>query len=393
MVLQSADWVVFNTHQQLELMRVTCGGWRRPFAFHCTSPANLVFTYHQPRIGTTHVHCRGPARPRLTSIPAQAGVQAPPATPPTQSTARPDPGPASSSAAYSQDQGQAAWLASEDNSAGGVDAQQGRNVGTASEQATRVGTDDRYGTSGANGAGVWGSGSLGGGGRGGPSAPVTSLHAVHHGREVLCCALLPSAQSQHAHQTGRPSSHSHSSHSHLPDSSSLLSQAPELASSELEDCSMQLQQASPLCSLSGSEDGTMRQLLYSPPAPSGNPSETPHTPGSQLPHSPTISSAAQSSANSKSSPPASHAQGRPVRLSNTRDEGQAGSGRGRQGKAVRESCDRQQKGLYGASEVGFQAAGSAVKSIVAMSLGAGRHSMNMRLNGLQLILSRITLDA
>ena len=388
-VLQSADWVVFNTHQQLELMRVTCGGWRRPFAFHCASPANLVFTYHQPRIGTTHVHCRRPARPRLTPTPAQGGVQPgpTPATTPALSTACPDSVADSSSAAYFRDHGQAAQLASDGNSAGGVVAQQGVQGGRASEQGTRIGAEDGCGMSEPDGACVGGSDSQSGGGQGGGGEPVTSLHAVHHGREVLCCALLPPAQSQHAHQTDRPSSHSHTSHLDSSDSRSLLNQAPELPRGELEDCSMQLQEASPLCLLTGSEDGTMRQLLYCPPAPSGTPPETPfetpsgapHTAVSQLPRSPSMPSAAKSSSSSSNmkSPPASHMQGRAEPVSNTTEQGRAGSVRGRQGKAVRESCDRQQKGLYGADEVGFQAAGSAVKSIVAMCLGPGRHSVSM----------------
>ena len=382
MGLQSADWVVFNTHQQLELMRVTCGGWRRPFAFRCTSPTNLFFTYHQPRIGTTHVHRRGPGRPRQTPNSAQGGLQGPPATAPALSAARSDPVTGSCLAAYARDHGEAAQLASEGYSAGGVGAQQGINGGATSEQGTRVGAGDRCGTPQPYGASAWGSGSWGGVVQGGGGEPVTSLHAVHHGREVLCCALLPSSQSQHAQQTDRPSSHSCFSHSRSrsSDSHPLLNQAPELASSELEDCSMQLQDSSPLCLLTGSEDGTMRQLLYSPPdpsetplqSPSDTPSGTPHTPVSQQPHGANIPSAAQSSASSMKSP---LGQGRSVRVSNTIDEGRAGSGGRQQGKAVREACDRQQKGLYGANEVGFQAAGSAVKSIVAMSLGAGRRSM------------------
>ena len=415
MVMQSADWVVFNTHQQLELMRVTCGGWRRPFAFNCTSPSRLVFTYHQPRIGTTHVHCRGPARPRLTPTPAHGGVQAPPATPPSHSTARPDSAADFSSALErsSGDHGRAAQIVSEGNSAGGVDAQQGNKGGIASGQETSIGTEDRHGTSepveaSVGRPGSQGGGELGGGGeQGGGGEPVTSLHAVHHGREVLCCALLPSVKSQHMHQTDRPSSHSHSFHSNSSssDSRSLLNPAPELASSEQEGSSMQLQDASPLCLLSGSEDGTIRQLLYSPPTPSKThlqtpsetpsetPSGTPQSTPSQLPNRPTIPSAAQSSADSMKSPPASPGRGRSVPVSSTTDEGQTSSSKRQQGKAVRGSFDRQQKGLYGADEVGFQAAGSAVKSIVVMSLGVGRHSLGMHLTLLKLILSQIIIDA
>ena len=384
MVLQSADWVVFNTQQQLELMRVTCGGWRRPFAFHCSSPTSLVFTYHQPRSNTTHVHRRGPARPRPTPAPAQQGVQAPLAPPSAHSAARSDSAADCSSAAYSQDLGQAAQLASEDHSAGDVVAQRGIKEGIASGHGTRIGAKDRCGTSEPIEASAWGSCSQTGAGQGAGGDPVTSLHAVHHGREVLCCALLPSVQSQHAIQTDRPSSHSRSSHS-IPSSSDsrlLLNQAPELASSELEGCSMQLPDASPLCLLTGSEDGTMRQLLCSPSTSSDAspqasaeaPSEATQTNLSQLPYISTIPSAAQTSASSIKSPPASPGQGRSVRVNNTTDEGQAGRGSRQQGRAVRESCDRQQKGLYGADEVGFQAAGSAVKSIVAMPLGAGWHA-------------------
>lgn len=56
--LQSTDWVVFNTSQQLELMRVNCGGWHRPFAHSCPNPASLLFIHHQPRDQITHVHRR-----------------------------------------------------------------------------------------------------------------------------------------------------------------------------------------------------------------------------------------------------------------------------------------------------------------------------------------------
>ena len=56
--MQSADWVVFNTSQQLELMRVTCGGWHRPFTYSCQSLASLLFIHHQPRDHSTHVHQR-----------------------------------------------------------------------------------------------------------------------------------------------------------------------------------------------------------------------------------------------------------------------------------------------------------------------------------------------
>ena len=56
--MQSADWVIFNTSQQLELMRVTCGGWHRPFTYCCPTPASLTFVHHQPRDHSTHVHRR-----------------------------------------------------------------------------------------------------------------------------------------------------------------------------------------------------------------------------------------------------------------------------------------------------------------------------------------------
>ena len=60
-------------------------------------------------------------------------------------------------------------------------------------------------------------------------------------------------------------------------------------------------------------------------------------------------------------------------VSNTTDQEQAGGAKRQQRKAAGESDRQQQQGLYGADEVGFQAAGSAIKSIVAMSLGAGKH--------------------
>ena len=331
MMLQSADWVVFNTHQQLELMRVTCGGWRRPFAFHCTSATNLIFTYHQPRIGTTHVHRRGPARPRLTPTPAQGVLQDPQAAQPAPSTAE------------GMNHNQTVHSPKESDRAEGVSGQQ------TSEQGVRTGASE------PDGGPAWGSGSRGGGG----GEPVTSLHAVHHGREVLCCALLQQVQSQLAPPTDSPSSDSPSSDSPSSDSpssnspsslsSSLPKHATEPGSGKLEGCSMK--EASPLCLLTGSEDGSMRQLLYSPP---------------------TVSA----SCSSLKSREAAAEQGRSEGDGNTPDEGQAGSGKKQKRKAGRES-DRQQRGLFGGDEVGFQAAGSAVKSIVAMSFGAGIHSTPM----------------
>ena len=433
LVLQSSDWVVFNTHQQLELLRIPCGGWRRPFAFLCTSPTSLTFAYHQPRIGATHVHCRGPGRPpRLTLIPAAGGVQAPLAPSPAPATADPGSAPVAHPTACREKFVPAAQLSSKGDTTGGVVAQQGSNEDTASRQGPRNSTEDACGASEADGASAWGSGSRGGVGQGGEGEPVTSLHAVHHGREVLCCALLPSAQSQHTQRTDTTSHDSRSLHSHSSDSRSLVSQAPELARAgkeeEEDDEEEEKQDCSPLCVLTGSEDGTMRKLLYNPPTPSGTPleapsetpltaptdtpleaasetpldtppevpsdappetpsgtrpeapSETPHTTTlSQLPYCSPALSAAQSTAGSITSSPARHGEGRSMGSSTT-NEGQAGNDSRQQRKAMRESDrQQQQQGLYGADEVGLQAAGSAIKSIVAMPLGAGKHSRVRRI--------------
>lgn len=338
LVLQSADWVVFNTHQQLELMRVTCGGWRRPFAFHCPSPTNLTFTYHQPRLGTTHVHRRSPARPRPTPTPVQGPLKDPFATQPAQSSAEHDQN-LKSAPKKSFDEETDAQQAC-------VEAQSGQGV--RSDTHARCGGPDIPGVS------AWGSGSRGGSGE----EPVTALHAVHHGREVLCCALLPSTLLQHARRTSTSSSDARSLQSlalHSLTSDSFISEstltsdprlvpkrAPELADSELEDCG--LRAASPLCLLTGSEDGSMRQLLHSPFSKQGSVPESLAAPADRMV--------------------------RPMDGSRALDKGQAGREERQRGKAGRHA-EGQQRGLFGGEEVGFQAAGSAVKSMVAMPFGAG----------------------
>ncbi|KAA6428663.1 MAG: hypothetical protein FRX49_01538 [Trebouxia sp. A1-2] len=70
---QSSDWVVFNTIQQLELMRIPCGGWHRPFTFHCLSPTHLIFVHYQPRSSSIHVHRRRRPVPPLLTPPASDG--------------------------------------------------------------------------------------------------------------------------------------------------------------------------------------------------------------------------------------------------------------------------------------------------------------------------------
>ena len=329
-MLQSADWVVFNTKQQLELMRVTCGGWRRPFTFHCTSPSNLTFAHHQPRTSSTHVHNRGSSTATVDPTPPQG--------PPEGSAVMPN-------------------------------AHSNNSVGTGTTRAMEEGASTASGPQTGSAGGLLGASETAIDAEG---EPLTSLHAVHHGREVLCCALLPPMQLQHTNQTD-PSSAD-----------------PPLGSAHVADCSEHAQAASssrdssPLCLLTGSEDGTMRHLLYNLPCPSlpQLDMDSPHqlldvarqdrsAPGGRtVGKQPTIGHQKQNqAADGQQSSKAQ--QGRAIGGQQVLSEGQAADRQQGGSQRQAQAANGRLSGLYGGNEVGFQAAGSAVKSILAIPLGAG----------------------
>lgn len=352
--LQSSDWVVFNTSQQLELMRVPCGGWHRPFTFHCLSPTHLVFIHHQPRSSSTHVHRRRrcPVPPLLT----------PPAS-----------------------DGGARGLEQESEGLEGVAP--GSEGG---EQRLRELAHGSQGGEDGSYASV-----------GGLAEPMTNLHAVHHGREVLCCALLPSFRVHSSHAASADPAHekSPSSSSALPDCSSPASH-PEssiLHTAGNDGPYMPAHQAatsaSPLCLLTGSEDGTMRQLLYNAEEPFPRQASQ-STSGQHPPLNGELQLADRQTqlhdeqnqpVNGQSMPNCQHdglfngQNGSSSRQSLLDDE-QEGSTAGGNGHP---------RGLFGAGEVGFQAAGSAVKSIVTIPAGPGTQLMivNIRTNTMTVMLT------
>ncbi len=340
--LQSSDWVVFNTSQQLELMRVPCGGWHRPFTFHCLSPTHLVFVHYQPRSSSTHVHRRRrcPVPPLLT----------PPAS----------------------DGAPRGWKQGSEGSEGVAPGSEG------GEQRLRESAHGSQGGADGSYAGV-----------SGLAEPMTNLHAVHHGREVLCCALLPSFRVHSAHVPSADPAHekSPSSSSALLDCSSPASR-PESsilhnASSGNDDPNMPAHQAassaSPLCLLTGSEDGTMRQLLCNPQEPfPGQASQSSSGQHPSLNGEPQLDDRQTQSCSE---------QNQPVNGQSMPSSQQSGTLNGQNGSSSRQSLPGNEqegstaggnghpRGLFGAGEVGFQAAGSAVKSIVTIPAGPGMHVM------------------
>ena len=323
-------------------MRIPCGGWHRPFTFHCLSPTHLAFIHYQPRSSSIHVHrrrCR-PVPPLLT----------PPAL---------DGGPR-----------------------GLKQGSEGVGPGSeGGEQTLRESAHRSQGGADGSHAGV-----------GGLAESMTGLHAVHHGREVLCCALLPSfrVHSSHAASADPAQGKSPSSSSTLPDCSSPASR-PEssilhTASCGNDDRSMPADQAassaSPLCLLTGSEDGTMRQLLYNAVEPC--PRQAGQSPRGQHPplNGELQLDDRQTQLDSE--------QNQPVNGQTMASSQQSGLFSGQNGSSSGQSVpdDEQEgstaggighpRGLYGAGEVGFQAAGSAVKSIVTIPAGPGKHLMLVR---------------
>ena len=307
-------------------MRLTCGGWHRPFTFHCTSPTNLTFVHYQPQTSSTHVHHRGPARPRLTPTPPGT-LQGSPAT---QQTPLSEPvGAVRGSLTQGFSLGQGAAMQRDSTKDLDLHSHAYRSPATMlSRQAAVAEEEGMSMASGPQEGSVRGSGNR----DGASGEPVTSLHAVHHGREVLCCALLPRAQSQHANQTEKSASQPCTADMQVAEGTK------DALTQHSNNC------ASPFCLLTGSEDRTMRQLLYSPPAAS-----TPqHNTGSRQMRS------------------ATDGQGRPA-------DGQRATSNGPADLAERQGAgaDGRQGGLFGAAELGFQAAGSAVKSVLAISFDKG----------------------
>ena len=343
--LQSSDWVVFNTTQQLELMRVPCGGWHRPFTFHCLSPTHLVFIHYQPRSSSTHVHRRRRPAPPLLTPPASDG------------------GPRGLQQCSEGSEGVA------QGSEGG--GQRLRELARGSQ-----------GGEGGSYAGI-----------GGLAEPTTGLHAVHHGREVLCCALLPSFRVHSSHAASADPAHtkSPSSSSALPDCSSPASR-PESSILHTASCwnddpimpaHHAASSASPLCLLTGSEDGTMRQLLYNPEEPC--PGQAGQSPSGQNPplngelhlvDRQTQSCTEQSQSVNGHSMPNSQQSGI-INGQNGSSSGQSLPDDEQEGSTA--GGNRHPRGLFGADEVGFQAAGSAVKSIVTIPAGPGMHLLTVNI--------------
>ncbi len=304
-------------------MRVTCGGWHRPFTFHCLSPTKLVFIHHQPRTSDTHVHRRCPTTPLLVPAVPERGL--------------------------------------------------GRSRG------------------GAEGSFVEG---------GAAAEPVTGLHAVHHGREILCCALLPSIRSSAPHAVGSNISlHQQtqlSPHVTMPvgqaqspaqDCISTTHQQPRYFHSSMDQSEGQDEMSgsrqlvhvdsavSPLCLLTGSEDGTMRQLLYSP-----QPADDRQQRQSSSEQSPSGNGHGQSTSGQTGSGNGQNQSGKGQTESYG---GETPSGNEQSEPSIgrrQAACIGQSQGLFGADEVGFQAAGSAVKSIITIPAEPGMYKTNMNLN-------------
>ena len=317
-------------------MRVPCGGWHRPFTFHCLSPTHLVFIHYQPRSSSTHVNRRRRPAPPLLTPPASDGG--------------------------------ARGLTQGSEGSEGVD----RGSEGAEQRLRETACGSQWGVDGSY-AGV-----------GGLAEPMTSLHAVHHGREVLCCALLPSfiVHSSHA-ASADPHEKPPSSSSALPDCSSPASR-PESsvlhAASSGNDAPRvpahpAASPASPLCLLTGSEDGTMRQLLYNPQEPF--PRQASQSPSGQYPP---LDGELQLDDRQTQSRREQH---QPVNGQSMPNSQHDGLFNGQTGSSSRQSVPGHEqegstvggngypRGLFGAGEVGFQAAGSAVKSIVTIPAGKG----------------------
>lgn len=49
MGMQADDWILYSMTHRCELARVRCGGWRRQYACHITSPTTFTFVYYRDR--------------------------------------------------------------------------------------------------------------------------------------------------------------------------------------------------------------------------------------------------------------------------------------------------------------------------------------------------------
>ena len=126
------------THQA-ELLRLCCGGWRRPFSFSARHPGCMAFAHYSSKEGLLHLHL-----PRAAQSTAGMGTAGQPA--------------------------------------GGAAQQAGGLSGAAAAAAAASSTAPQLGGCDPRG--------LDTGGSTGAGAPAT-LHLMHHGREVLCCAVVP----------------------------------------------------------------------------------------------------------------------------------------------------------------------------------------------------------
>lgn len=239
--LQATNWVVRSLTHQAELLRLHCGGWRRPFSFFPRHPGCMAFAHYSSKDGLLHLHL--PAAAQSTAGMGTAGQPA----------------------------GGAA------QQAGGLSRAAAAAI--ASSTATQpVGCDPGgLGTEGSTGAG----------------APAT-LHLMHHGREVLCCAVVPgpvqvvasasgsaqaaasaSAAAQPPRTEAQQQQHVAGDHSaqavELDAALSAPSKSGQAGSGASSVRQQQLRVAClgdapegmpSMCVLTGSEDGSIRTLMY-----------------------------------------------------------------------------------------------------------------------------------
>ena len=303
-------------------MRVTCGGWHRPFTYQCRPLGDLSFVHHQPKDHSTQLHCRQPQSP-----PKPSAQQAVTRDIQLDSTLSKLPNSTRHRQAGSS---QGPPLSSAQNST--VDSTQGRSA-------------DDSALEGRAAAGLLPGAALG--------PAVAGLHLIHHGRETLCCQLLP------APGFGTPVSSADcvstkSSDAHTNMGSGVDSSAGQLGA---------------MCLLTGSEDGTVRRLLYKGhgfdcdsvqhqhPAEQEEQVQELQSKSHLLPGAAGPAWAGSSGAGPSGARPlgAGPSGARPLGA-------KPGAGPGTEA------------GFYGAEEIGFQAAGGAVKAVVAMPAGPGQSS-------------------
>ena len=233
------------THQA-ELLRLRCGGWRRPFSFCARHSGGMAFAHYSSKEGLLHLH-----------LP-----------------------PGAQSSAGMGTAGQLAGKAAQQ--AGGLSDAAAATA--APRNVTQPGGHDP--------------GDMGTGGSAGAGAPAT-LHLMHHGREVLCCAIVPgpmqvtasasapaqatasaSAAAQPPQIAATPSSAQQQRHAPggrfaqaakpdaalpaLPKSRQAGSGASSVRHQQMQAAGVEdAPEGLPsMCVLTGSEDGSIRRLMY-----------------------------------------------------------------------------------------------------------------------------------